>query len=472
EGYTGGGTPLSLCAGWNAATASATGREPSRVAQSSSSRPAARAEIRDVLAQARGAGRHVKVVGLGTPPSDIACTEDFMVSLERFNRVLQVDQESRRVTVQAGAMLSDLNEELAKHGLALSNIGAVSDVTVGGVIGTGTHNTGAAHGILPTQVCALSLMLASGEVVSVSAESNRDLLSAVRVHLGALGVVLTVSLQCVAAFRLAQRTFPSTLAEVLGELDTHLSRSEFFKFFWFPYTDHVTVFYIDRTDQPIKNPRSWFWDRLVGYYLFEFLLWLSVLVPRLVPWINRVAFRALFSGRTERVDRSDRIFNFDCLFLQHVQDWALPRERAGWALTQLSRWVQATPSVPAHVPVEVRFARADDILMSPCSGRDSCYINIITYRPYNREAERDAYWAAYEDIMRRAGGRPHWAKAHGCTAEDLSRMYPGLEEFARLRSRLDPHGLFLNPYLQRVFTGAGEEEGEQRDAREGRQPAH
>lgn len=32
------------------------------------------------------------------------------------------------------------------------SLGAVSDVTAGGVIGSGTHNTGIKHGILATQV--------------------------------------------------------------------------------------------------------------------------------------------------------------------------------------------------------------------------------------------------------------------------------------------------------------------------------
>lgn len=36
--------------------------------------------------------------------------------------------------------------------LAEPSLGAVSDVTAGGVIGSGTHNTGIKHGILATQV--------------------------------------------------------------------------------------------------------------------------------------------------------------------------------------------------------------------------------------------------------------------------------------------------------------------------------
>ena len=68
-----------------------------------------------------------------------------------------------------------------------------------------------------------------------------------------------------------------------------------------------------------------------------------------------------------------------------------------------------------HFPVEVRFVQADEIYLSPASGRDSCYINVIMYRPYGKHVEYQSYWDAYEKIMREAGGRPHWAKVRNHT---------------------------------------------------------
>lgn len=56
------------------------------------------------------------------------------------------------------------------------------------------------------------------------------------------------------------------------------------------------------------------------------------------------------------------------------------REKTKEALMELKAMLEAQPKVVAHYPVEVRFARADDILLSPCFQRDSCYVNIIMYR--------------------------------------------------------------------------------------------
>ncbi|KAM4694731.1 L-gulonolactone oxidase-like [Discoglossus pictus] len=408
-------------------------------------------EVKEILDLARQRTKRVKVVGGGHSPSDIACTDDFMVRMDKMNKVIKVDKEKKQVTVEAGILLADLNKELSKCGLALSNLGAVSEVAAAGVIGTGTHNTGINHGIMATQVLALTLMTASGEILECSESVNAELFQAARLHLGSLGILLSVTLKCKSTFHLQEIQFSSTLQEVLDNLDTHLNSSEYFRFFWFPHTENVSVFYQDQTDKPPTSKGSWFWDYFVGYYLLEFLLWISTFVPRMVPWINRFFFWVQFSGRSERSDVSYKVFNFDCLFKQHVQDWAIPIEKTKDALLQLKSWLEINPQVVAHFPVEVRFARGDDILLSPCYQRNSCYMNIIMYRPYGKDVPHQQYWLEYENIMKRVGGRPHWAKAHTCTRKHFEKMYPGFSKFNSIREKLDPTGMFLNSYLEKVF---------------------
>ncbi|GAB5570334.1 D-2-hydroxyglutarate dehydrogenase [Prionailurus iriomotensis] len=399
-------------------------------------------EVREVLALARQQNKRVKVVGGGHSPSDIACTDGFMIHMGKMNRVLQVDTEKKQVTVEAGILLSDLHPQLGKHGLALSNLGAVSDVTAGGVIGSGTHNTGIKHGILPTlkltfltvaknlvpEVVALTLLTADGTILECSESSNAEVFQAARVHLGCLGVVLTITLQCVPQFHLQEISFPSTLDEgqVLDNLDSHLKKSEYFRFLWFPHSENVSVIYQDHTN---KN---------------SFL-------PGLVGWINRFFFWLLFTRKRESSNLSHEIFTYECRFKQHVQDWAIPREKTKEALLELKAVLETHPKMVAHFPVEVRFTRGDDILLSPCFQRDSCYMNIIMYRPYGKDIPRLDYWLAYETIMKKVGGRPHWAKAHNCTRKDFEKMYPAFSKFCAIREKLDPTGMFLNAYLEKVF---------------------
>lgn len=58
----------------------------------------------------------------------------------------------------------------------------------------------------------------------------------------------------------------------------------------------------------------------------------------------------------------------------------LGSEKTKEALLELKAALENNPKMVAHYPVEVRFARGDDIWLSPCFQRDSCYMNIIMYR--------------------------------------------------------------------------------------------
>ena len=51
----------------------------------------------------------------------------------------------------------------------------------------------------------------------------------------------------------------------------------------------------------------------------------------------------------------------------------------------------------------------------------------------------------------RHGGRPHWGKIHYQDAESLRGLYPRFDDFLAVRDRLDPERRFTNPYLERVL---------------------
>ncbi|KAG0411721.1 hypothetical protein HPB47_011144, partial [Ixodes persulcatus] len=361
----------------------------------------------------------VRVVGAGYSPSDIACTSDVMISMRSMDKVLESFEEAfGRIAVVFMAL------DFAF--LRMFCLGAVSEITLGGAIATGTHGSGLHFGILSTQVLELELVTCLGKTLVCSRESNPEVFLAAACGLGAIGVVVAVTVQCEAAFRLRESRHSCSLQPVLENLDVHLKSSDHFRCLWYPHTDTAVCFHLTRTDEAVTRlplfPRAWKWlvEYAFGYYVMEALLYLSCWVPPLVPWLNRLFLWALFAPPKQRVDLSHRVFNYECRFKQHVNEWSIPRrvrsdalvdkalEKTAVALWKLKEWIDNTPDTYVHIPVEVRFVRQDDIFLSPACGRDSCYINVIM--PYGRTVPHEPYWAAYEGIMRGLGGRPHWAK--------------------------------------------------------------
>ena len=98
-------------------------------------------------------------------------------------------------------------------------------------------------------------------------------------------------------------------------------------------------------------------------------------------------------------------------------------------------------------PLEYRTIKGDDMWLSPFYGRDSVTISLHQYarQPYRR------LFDGAEAIFRAYGGRPHWGKLHTLTARELAPLYPRWDDFQAVRKRLDPEGIFLTPYLARLF---------------------
>ena len=410
-------------------------------------RPKSRDELAEALAAASAAGRRISVAGSGHSFTGTAMTEGTMVRIEALSGVLDADRESGLVRVGAGTVLADLNEELARLGLAMENLGDIDRQTLAGAISTGTHGTGARLRNISAQVEGLELVLAAGSVRPLSAATHPELLRAARVGLGALGAISAVTLRCVPSFTLDRVDTPHPLEEVLESFQERADASDHFELFTFPYADDALVLERNRTDSP-ASPRG-----RAGTYLNDVVLenWaLGALAatgrrfPAAIPALARLAGRMARGGRT--VDRSDRVFANERRVRFTEMEYGVPREHGPEALRRVIEWVRSN-RYPVFFPIEMRIAAGDDALLSPSHERDTAYIAVHQYRGM----EWRPYFEAVEEIMDSYGGRPHWGKRHFQTAATLAPRYPAWEAFQRARDELDPGRAFTNEYAERVL---------------------
>jgi len=410
-------------------------------------RPRTVAEVVEAVGAATDAGRTIRAVGSGHSFTGAALTDGHRLDLSDLDTDVTVDTTRRLVTVPAGMTLHALNELLATHGLALPNLGDIDAQTVAGALSTGTHGTGARLGCLSTFVTALTLVTGTGEVLHCSADAHRDVFAAARVGLGAVGILVEVTLRCVDAFVLRAHERPAALSTVLADLPSLVGEHDHAEFYWFPYTARVQVKTNDRVpadDRPLPRWRGWLDDEFLANSVFAGACRLGRAVPALVPGISAVSARAL----TERTytGRSDQVFCTPRRVRFVEMEYALPRAVLPAALDALRRIVDGLP-FKVLFPVEVRFTAADDIWLSHGYGRDSVYLAIHQYAGMPFEP----YFRAFEEVATELGGRPHWGKLHYRDAASLAPAYPRFADFLAVRDRLDPNRLFTNPYLTRIL---------------------
>ncbi len=414
-------------------------------------RPASVSELSGVLEQAAADAQRVRVAGSGHSFTALVPTDGTLVSLERMNRVLDVDPASGLVRVEAGIRLAELNAALERHGLALENLGDIDRQTIAGATATGTHGTGARLRNLSAPIRAVELMRADGATLALDGDRDPDAFRAARVSLGALGVVTALTIQAVPAFRLRGEDGPAPLQPTLERLDELVAAHEHFELYSFPYCDTALLRRNDRTEEPVTD-RSRLQRHLqeivlVNYGLLAFSR-LGRRFPELIPRLNRTVTR--IAGSSRRVDASHRIFVSPRLVRFTEMEYAIPRAHAADAVRAV-REVIHSRRLPVNFPIEVRFVAGDDALLSPAHGRDTCYVAVhvfdgMDYAPY---------FHAVEEIMNGFDGRPHWGKRHFQTAATLRERYPEWDRFQAVRARLDPHGRFANAELERVLGPVG-----------------
>ncbi|KAF7327208.1 FAD-binding PCMH-type domain-containing protein [Mycena kentingensis (nom. inval.)] len=413
-------------------------------------------ECAAVLRYARREGKVLKAVGVGHSPSDLACTGDFMVRMTRMNRVLEIDREKHYVVAQAGIALADLHIELAKHGLAMRNVGSISDQTLGGIVTTASHGSGITYQSMSADVVSLRLLLADGHIVSCSRNDRPDLFLASLCSLGATGIILQITLQVEDAFHLRDEQCSRPFEEVVGNLDTLVRSAEYARFWWIAASHMVKCSVVNRTSEPKRPPIPWFYSSFLAFHVVQFML----LIGRFWGYMNTITGRFvswLASKPVVLVDDSWKIFNVECRYPQHTTEYAIPLASAPACLHEIRAWMDAEAADPnglrPHFPFEIRFSQADDIWLSPAYGRETCWIGIAQYRPYGLNVPYRAFFAGYEAIVLKHGGRPHWAKAHHLGPRELREMYPRFDDFVRLLNDVDPEGVWRNEYVRRHVFG-------------------
>jgi len=404
-------------------------------------------EVADAVVAARHQNLRVKMPGTGHSFTDIALTDGLMLKPGGLRGITAVDRDAMTVTALAGTPLSELNTALARLGLSLHNMGDIEEQTLAGAISTGTHGTGGQVASLSAQVAGVEIVTGDGSVLCANAEENPDILEVVRLGLGALGILTSITLRVEPLFVLEAHESPMRWDEALGGFDAEAAENHHYEMYWFPHTDRLLTKRNNRTldeAEPLSRFRGWLDDEFLSNRAFGWVNRLGNRRPRLIPRINDLSARSLSERRYS--DLPHKVFTSPRRVVFREMEYAVPREVGLKALTDVRALIDRSDWLIGF-PVEIRVCPADDLPLSPAHDRESIYLAFHT----NSQTEHRDYFGGVEDVLRGYDGRPHWGKLHNRTADDLARSYPRWADFQAMRDRLDPDRIFTNPYLERVL---------------------
>ncbi|MDQ3791163.1 MAG: FAD-binding oxidoreductase, partial [Actinomycetota bacterium] len=133
-------------------------------------------DVRLALAAARDLGLPITPRGTGTSLAGQATAPGLALDLSEMQRVVDVDLEGRRCTVEPGTIQGELNALVEPHGLVFGADTSTSDVaTLGGMVGNNSAGMRSiVYGTTADQVLGLRCVLASGETVELRALSREE----------------------------------------------------------------------------------------------------------------------------------------------------------------------------------------------------------------------------------------------------------------------------------------------------------
>lgn len=397
--------------------------------------PRTEAELQRLVADAA----KVRVAGTGHSFMPLCASEGLLLSLSEMEGELEVAEDGQSVWTPAGWSIGKLTRALWDLGFSLINQGDIDKQAIAGAVSTATHGTGRALGSLAAAAEGFRLVLADGSVVECDRAREPELFEAARLSLGMLGVVTRIRMKVLPAYRLKETIYRFPLREALAEWDALAAAHRHVEFFHFPYSEHVTLKTLDVVDEG-ESPEPGEIEDTV----FQAVCDLVAVWPRTAPTLQRMLTRAIRSS--ERAGPAGRIFPSERNVRFEEMEYEIPAEagpealRRAMALVRERRW-------PIIFPFEFRAVAADDIWISPMNGRDCIS---ISFHQYAKMPWREAF-AGVEKVFQEAGGRPHWAKRHTLTSDDVLRLYPDAPKFGAVRKRVDPDAKFLNAHLAELF---------------------
>ena len=357
----------------------------------------------DAVATVREAPGPLRAAGAGHSHAPLVPTAGSVLDTSGLCGVVDVDRNKRTATVRAGTPVYTLGRPLHDAGLALANQGDIDRQFIAGACATGTHGTGSTLRNLSTAVLGARLVLASGDVVSCSAEERPEIWQAARLNLGALGLITELTLGLRDAYRLEEHGWFEPLDDLLPQVDALAAGHRHFEFFWYPDDDRAFAKTLDETDRAPVYPLGAEGTRCAWSY------------------------EVLPNHRTAR----------------HTEmEYSVPAE-AGLACLNALRELIRRRFPALRWPVEYRTLAADDVWLSTAYQRDTVTLSV------HQDVSEDetAYFRACEAIFLEHGGRPHWGKLHYLDGRRLADLHPCWERWWAVRNEVDLAGRFLNEHL-------------------------
>lgn len=391
--------------------------------------PSSIEELQEIVASSE----RVRALGSRHSFNDLADSPGTLIGTARLPHVLEVLDEDT-IAVAPWMKYGEIAAALRPHGLALHNLASLPHISVAGAIATGTHGSGDNNANLAGAVAGLTMIGASGELVTLQ-PVDPEFDGAV-VSLGALGILTSVVLDVEPAFEVRQSLWEAlSWTALLANLDTVTGAAYSVSVFTTWTGDIAGTVWLKQTVP----------GRVRGE-LFDATAATAELHPLpgadAAPTTEQLGVAGLWGDRLPHFRMEFTPSNGDEIQTEYL----VPRARAVEAIEAMR--ALGSRIEPLLLVSEIRTTRADSLWLSGSYEADTVNLH-FTWKKLPSEVA--ALLPFLEAALLPLGARPHWGKWFAAGHASLRPLYPRFEDFRALAAQYDPSGKFRNEYLARTL---------------------
>ncbi|MCX7134543.1 D-arabinono-1,4-lactone oxidase [Aeromonas sp.] len=356
----------------------------------------------------------------------------------------QLAKTADTVTYQAGTPLDTIYAELiAMERMLPASPGVIGIQTLGGALSTGTHGQGLHQSALCDAVEAMTVMLASGDIIRVDRTDPR--FGAFVMGMGMLGILLDVTLRTVPNRIMRCTKFTTDYPFLLAHNERLNREHGFVKSWWFAWTGESHIWLVDpASEEEVARYRAAGSEPLLLEGDIDARM-NATIDATLQKMAKDTKDEALAGEHFETVrrfkDASDLVGNVYQILCKGIPapqincEVAVPLHRMNEALETLQAWQQANPGV-LHYPFILRCTGPSEAWLSAAYDKSVCWVGQM------RELQQ---------LLVPLGGIPHFGKHLAMDLYDFPALLPRWNDFLALKGELDPHGRFENRWLSDLF---------------------
>lgn len=382
-----------------------------------------------------------------------------VIDMKKLNAIVVFNLEHKTITVQTGATWREVQEYIDPYNLSVSVMQSYSDFTVGGSLSVNAHGRYISYGPIISTVKNITILLADGTLKTASRSENSDLFYAAIGGYGALGIIVTATLQLTGNQKIERSVCQIALSDytdyfakfikpdpcvILHNANLYLADCKNVTCTTWRATTNPLTHQERLYPKIIYNPKSHLMMNLGKRF---------PIVQKLRPFIDTkmmnqacVIWRNYEAGLTV-----NELFYPKWLSVSLLQEYFIPTTRIEDFLKVLSATLKKENVNVLNISLRHVTANSESILS--WSDKESFAV-VLFYdqRQWGTAPETAEKWVrTLIDAALALGGTYYLPYRLSGTKKQFKAAYPRADQFWKIKRKYDPQNIFSNMLLEKYF---------------------